>query len=1052
MRSFFLLFVILLSISSSFAQKTFRPIPGGIPLKYGGYPATDLVLGDKVLLPEEAHQYYLEMNRETRGKWTLADLEPEENKYWKNSISQPLSDSLDDIPVKEELDEVSFVSYALTRTENYRFTVTKDNSFYVVYIGPKVHNFLLRKNLLRKLGYNVEPVKYLKSLKVVFNDSKERDNLLQDAQASVLRDTESRWITSSPEGKNYFYAQDVIIMEEKNAVNLSVGVLDKDQMEGRRVLNSLLVPYALTEWPESINMLSWVHGRVFSENILLPYENGEIFTPSFDDGLWIARRILALTEQDWREIANNTHVPEPVAELLFEKLKSRRNHLGSLFKLTPKKLPVNADYTDQDGIVKNGKLEKEFFDGYGRRFKFTDPNPMSFSEMVSLAKAKTMNKGIELMVTTFNSANFMSNDIEKKITEINNGISAEAAKKLQEGKPLKGLVDSYAMPTVSGKIILGRDIIAGSYLGTDNMIQLADSIGISATVGAYGGVGGIFAKTGEYSPLLDGNSYMPVTLHGTAGISLTRTYAHIRPIKSITQALKYPFKNMIIPLLKKTSGDEIKKISNRDFDAINAMAAKERADEYDKMYSALTKTLEVGESMIITDSLGVSPSVEVGLNLYEIVNVRGKAAASAQVISRLHILRKSEAVIQIYKDLGQNNSIELTFSMDKFIPILKVTGKGSMGTAKTEFYNIRLTSQDTKLKDKINALGAAIKSNSLSLMKKEMKPFEVSHSFTEKSPGAGFLIFRINKLDSTDKIKIVSPEGGERNYIRRYRGYSAGMDFESYAEDMVSLISSKIFKSQFSPGAFSASNPGFTFYGKAVNKLQVFEGELSKTNELSRPYSRLSRIWNGWEMKKKGALKILEKIKKRYKFNFMPSEVLNQTKKLFLYNFSVTLYVHKEGTTALMTQTDDQIKSAFKLYQSRDMTNFTGEDVMKGTGYQKIIKWKKEYVKELAKKNYNKASDILLKMIAHIEKKLSVLGYEVLFGDKDNFLLRANLDGFRIGDEKGDVPLESSTFGTVGNEGLGGPTADFIDFFRQSGHEPMTDGEYYVNWLLGRVL
>jgi hypothetical protein len=1037
----------------AFGQELYRPVPGAIPLQYGGYPATDLVLNDQVLLPEEAHQYYLEMNRQTRGHWTLAELAPEETDIWKNILSAPLNQQADALPIKEQLDEVSFVSFSLTRLENYRFTVAKDHSFYLAYMGPKIHNFLLRKNLLRKLGYRVPPVKYLKSLKVEFKTALERDDFLSDFQATVGRDIE-RWVTSSPAGENYFYAQDLIIMEDQNTIpNLSVGYLNEEIIDGRRVFNSLLLPYALTDMPESVNMFSWAHGRIYSENVLLPYENADTFTCTNDDAVWMAKRLLALTEADWQEVVEKSHLPEPVGALLLEKMKSRRNHLATLFRIKSKKMEVNSKLTDQDGIVKDGKLEQEFFEGYGRRFKIPDPeSPLSFGEMSSVFKAKALNLGIELLVSAMNSAPFLGTDIDGKISKINEEVGVKAEDALKQGKPLSGLVQSYAFPTVSGKLILSRDIVAGSYLGTDNLIQLVDTVGFTVNAGMVGGFAGIFAKTGKYSPALQGNSFVPLSLGGSASASFTRSYAHIKPITSVKKALKYPFKNVLIPLVKKKQGKVLAQESEKDFDKINAMVKAERDQEYEKIYETITSQIEIGESVIITDSVSLGGSVEAGLSLYGVVNVRAKAGGNSLVLSRLHILRKSQTVIQIYKDLGQNNGYEVTLGLDKFIPLIKVTMKGNKGYAKTKFYNVNLVPGNKDFKNKLDALSSVFKHNSLAALNKEQKPYVVKHSFKEMNPGAGALIFRWNHVNSVDKITVEAPNGAEKKIIRRYKGHSVGMDFESYLQDMIGLFSSKILKTQFSPTSFSQTNPGFTFQGKAFTKVQVFEAELDDKDIVQKPYTRLSRIWNGWKIKQKGAIRILKNIKERYKFNFMPEEVLAQTKKLFLYNFNVNLYVHKEGIAALVAKDEKALEELFVKYQNRDMTNYTGDDVLTNSGVKRLIRWKKKYEKEMAKNDLKGASDYLLKMVSLIERKLVVEGYEAAFGSRANFLLLARIDGFRIGDENGDQPIISNTFGMVGNDSLNGPSSDILEFFRFNGTESMTEGEFYVNWMLGRLI
>jgi hypothetical protein len=166
----------------------------------------------------------------------------------------------------------------------------------------------------------------------------------------------------------------------------------------------------------------------------------------------------------------------------------------------------------------------------------------------------------------------------------------------------------------------------------------------------------------------------------------------------------------------------------------------------------------------------------------------------------------------------------------------------------------------------------------------------------------------------------------------------------------------------------------------------------------------------------------------------------------------VNLYVHKEGITSLANQKDEDLKEIFKKYQNRDQTNYTGDDVLVNSGIVRLLRWKKKYLKLMAKNDVDEASNYLLKMVSIIERKLSVEGYAAAFGSKANILLLARIDGFRIGDEDGDTPIQSSTFGMLGNDNLNGPTAEVMEFFRQTGTESMTEGEFYVNWLMGRLI
>jgi hypothetical protein len=1027
----------------------YNPIPGTIPLEYGGYPATDLFYKGRVLLPHEAHELYLKENKNTRGAFTLSDLNPEEQLLWNDKLSLPLDETFDEIPVDDKLDEVDFISYSLTRSDNYRFTVSKNFANYLIYLGPKVHNFLLRKNLLRKLGYEVPSVKYIKNIKINFQSKSHKDDFILDFQATIGRDTD-RWITSNPEEENSIYLQDLIIMEDQNyLVNLSVGFIPESMFEGKRIFQSLIVPFSLTDIPESINMLDWTAGRIISENVHLPYEYATDFNCSNDDAKWIVKRILNLRESDWIEIVDKTHMPEVVKMLLLEKMKARRNNLGVLFGIDNKALPVDSLKSDESGKLVEGKLTQEFFPGYGRRFKITDPDsPLSFSEMSSLFKSKLVSQGIDLLVSSFNSMKFMGTDTDEKLKVINDEVSVKLNDAITKGESVSTAIGTFIFPTVQGRLILGRDIVAGSYLGTDNLIQLVDSFGISLSAGVFGGVSGVVAKTGK-ALIQGGRQYSPISLNASAQAYFTRTYSHVKPITSIKKAMKYPYQNLIIPYLKQKQASAFKELENKDYDAINLMEQKLRDEEFTKIYELITKNLEIGESLIITDSLGAGLSGEAGMNLYNVVNAKLKVAPNEMVMSRLHILRRNENTIQIYKDFGNVHSIEVSLSLEKFVPILKAQVGYTLGSAKTKFTNFNISKNNIDFKERMSALRSLFRINSTDLLNKIKKPFTVRHKFQENKSQLGVFVLRYNHINSSDVIEVEAPNGETKKLLRRYKGHTLGLDYENYAQDLISLITSKIAKTQFAGMTFSGNNSGYTFMGKAINKINIYEA-VNENGKYVRPYTRLTRIWNGWRIKTEKAKKILEEIKERYGMNFFSDYVLGQTKKLFLYNINVNFFVHSKGIDEMLMRPEEEVKNIFENYQSRDTTNFTGNDKLLFSGYKKFLRLRERYFKKEDKER--RASNILTKLVNIVEEKLNIEGIEKMFGSRDNFLVLARIDGFRIGDENGDVPIISNTFGKFGNDSLYGPSSEILEFMKRHEGESMSEGEFYINWLLGRII
>lgn len=1227
------------------ALKSYNPINGTIPLAFGHMPSTDLICdsdecgegiqkGD-VLTPKEASEYYYRRFKETRCQWTLADLEPtEERGIWKNTLGEKLSEKDDHLDIND-LDSVQFVSEGWARLGSYRVTVNKSNKFgvplqYTVILSKNVHNYLLRKALLRKLGYNIPPVKHVKRIKIQFDSKQRKKDFIKNLSVNNAGSFD-RWVLS--EKNKEVVLQDIVVMEDQEfRLNLAKGYISADIFQGKRVYDSLLVPFALTEVPESINMLDWTVGRVYSENVILKYPTAKEFVVSKDDAVWMVRRIMQLTEKDWEEIVEATALPSSVKLLLFEKLKSRRNHLGLLFKVDNINLPVNHIISNHNDL-EDGKLTKEFYDGYARRFKIPDPeSPLSYSEMMSFFKSKMITTGMELLVNAFNSANFMGTDINDKINGFQEELADNIATSITSGESTKTPVSTFVFPTIQGNLILNREIVAGSYLGTDNLIQLVDTIGASVSVGLFGGAVGVYSKTGDWTRDAAGEivrQKLPVDLNANAQVYLNRTYSHVKPITSVQKALKYPYKNMMVPFLKKKYGNyfdslmndnydlltevEKKKINNsslayinsstdevleaynklhkdvifdeliqkvkqvksviseksteykttieadkneyrdlkgklvteyksvardllgeaagiqvllnsnyvtyagcrkeaiekidkyfsivekeikgkdelgreivervdkvicvvnkkgkinKDFqEALNAterlikelsiqsyrLAGKEEENDMEEVMSLLNDNLEVGESLIITDSIGGALSLGAGVNLYNVAKVRLNVRPNKLVVSRLHIYRISETEIHIYKDLGNVNGIEVAMSVEKFVPILKVTVKGTKGSGRTKFYKVNIGAIDDKYEgtpnihrvDNLKGLRSVFLTGSVKALDQIRKPYTLVHRFKENNSKLGIIVFRWNWLNTRDDITITSPEGHEKRVYRRIKGQTKGTDFENYTKDLVDLIIGKIFKTNASITSFNEGNPGYTFMGKAKNKISTYEGIYNEEGKLDKPYAKLTRIWNGWKMKKKKAIKVLKEIKKKYAFDFFEEEVLSQTKELFLYNINVNFYVYNTGLKFMLDLPENRVEKIWTHYQSRDMTNFTGEDVLARSGYFNFISLRKKYQKYLLANDQDRLSKTVIKLVEVVEDNLRMAGIAQIFGGGNNVFAVAKIDGFRVGDENGDKKIMSNSFGRIGTENLDGPIARLKNFIG------ITTGEFYMSWLLGRVI
>jgi hypothetical protein len=1248
--------VLFISMATGYG---YDPVPGAIPLEFGHYPATDLVCdasdcgegiqkGD-ILTPSQAIDYYHRRNKETSGQWNLSELNPVESQMWKDTLGGTSND-VDSLITLDDLDEVQFLSKAAAELIATRLTVMdQENRHYNILIGKTTHNILLRKSLLRKLGYFVPAVKWVKRLKIKFNSTTEMTDFIKDLKINNTADAK-RWILSTKANpkslkekvelikamgyeipkkldidqslddfsrrdqkridevleknlvgmnKAEIVVQDVVAMEEADYyINLARGHMEQSISQGKRIFDSLILPYALTDIPESINILSWTIGREYNGNIILDYKDSPNFNCSRGDAYWMVRRILKLSEKDWVEIVGDSKLPNAVQMVLIEKLKSRRNHLAHLFNIDTTSFKVNSTISNGDDLVE-GNITKPFYEGYGRYFNIDDPEtPFAFSDMKAMAWSKGITTGMELLVNAFNTSGFTGTDIGANITKFSEEYLAEqTARSLLTGEEFKTPVKSYAFPMVGGGLILNREIVSGSYMGQDNLIQLVDAIGLSMHVGAFGGLFGVDAKMGKLVPVLNQagerelvRELTPINLTANARLYYNRVYSHIRPLTSIQKGLKYPFKNVMVPLLKNKYGGffdglmnadyegltheqkieinkktkealernlvdfraafesanetyqvpalleellDIEKLLNENSDTfisetgpkgvefmqklyreINELVTRlnstfevidcdndngkvcavvkqkkkrtiiakavttykatserleslakthiyklqgvQRDQELNEVMELINENIEVGESIMITDSLGGSLTLGGGANLFNVARVNMNVRPDKLIVNRLHLHRFNENEIHVYKTYGNVNGIQYAFQVEKFVPILKVTVRTRKGKAKTDFYKVAIgkTMQQNGRRvvnnervSKLQGIRHILKKGTVKRLKQVMTPMTITHSFKDNSTKLGIVVARFNWLNVSDMINVKAPSGEGRQIYRHYLGNTRGIDYENYVRDLVDLVIAKAFNADQSITSFNAGNPGFTLFGKAKNRILNLEAFVDEeSGALMGQTVQVSNVWNGWQLKKKRALKILEKIKKEYRFRFFEDEVFAQTKKMILYNISANVFVYEPGLKHLLSLTDDQIKKVWTNQQTRDMTNFSGQDALAHSGVERALKFRRKYSEALLQKDYKKMGKYLLKLIRMIDKKLTLQGMEVLVGGKQNLFAIGRIDGFRIGAEDGDEQILSTSFGRIGEGGVSGPVKGIKDFLG------MTNQEFTLNWLLGRVL
>jgi hypothetical protein len=1170
---------------------------GLIPLEYGARPATDLIYKGELLLPDDAHK----MVMDSGNTFDLSKLDPDETSVlWKNKEVLPLNNEDDKLDLNEEK-SINYEDLVPSRSGRIRFNVSQTGDdgvsrTYIIMASKQIHNILLNKNLLRKLGYQIPPIRYLKKIKLKFSSSISKDVFFSDLSSATFGDP-TRWIPDYEEHlraedrikdedqkesyksflelekkqitnsnkcisrdlehgskkalsgpcdtflgtnwiiedkENNFIAikspfsgkcldvfgaskfnkarvmehecnykgnqlfekiveeggtfvlkakhsgkclsfrkgkilqnrlvqvdcentpdqkwalkdmvsndgklidseelemQDVVAMASQDFYyNLAMGFLTDDIIKGRRILNSLLVPYSMVDLPESVNLLNWHAGRIINKQLKLDFDIAENFSTSFEDAKWITRRILKLKREDFKEIVQKAYFPEDVEVVLIEKLIARRNNLQTLLSLEGEEIEVNTDISNGE-FLKNGKLLKENYPGYASRFSFGDPeSPLSGTEIGNFIGSTVISQALG-GVLNYVGSEYLNNQKYLESAYINH------QKELYKDRLFKwmmtGIVENipvgvWAYPTFGGSLIFSRDVVIGNYLGTDNKVQLADVVGFTVNAGVYATVSGLTTP-------------VPLSITGSAQVNYSRTFSHLKPIASFKASFKYPFRNMIVPYLQRKQGREFLNLLNSG--KLRDLKEEERQNTINETMEKFKKELSVGESLIITDSLVFGASASVGTGFEKVIKLSGQIGATNITLFRLHILRKDENTIHVYKDLGNITAMTLAFRFRAVAPVLDLSVKMGGGYARTKYYSIDISASNASIVENIQALKGLFRSSSLEILEKITKPYIIKHRFKEANVNFGLPVFSITNLNDMDQIEVQHPTGAKKIFFQTNEVYRRGVNIEEFIVDTLNGVLGQFTETGINLSGISKGSPADSILGSAFLYSSTFEGELTdpyrdgirKKGELSLPYGSITKNFRGFIITKDKAKKILDELNKKYALEFYPEKVLSQTKNIFLYEIALNIYIYENGINHFSNLTEEEFSSLLVKYVIGHA---------KGLKMFQMINRFKLYKYHMKRNNYEKYSFYGRALLTLFDRYLSLEGFKEMLGGDSNFFIYSRISGFRNEDEAGDTAIMSSSIGQFGSEKVMGPITSIAE---QMG---MTPSEFFAYWIRTRV-
>lgn len=1093
--------VIVIITTAAFADP-YANLPGAIPLHPSLAPATDLKYQGQHITAREA-QLLKEQGLD------LSTIDPIDSEIWSSlPVQRPefirdghhLLDPADEMDLRLSEEEFELIDFVPTQIGNLRMSVRslKNGNTYVIMFGNQVHNVLLRKALLRKLGYYIPPVQPLKTYSVKFSGGFTLTQFLNGSAAgkgtsalfpsipfqtngspdrwatnikSIVKDSKPedeetsqkiRWEIDNEIDKANFVLrlQDAVIFKSENRMyNLARGYVSKSMIRDRRSMNATFVPLALVEANESVNLFPWEIGKQINGQLSLKARGKENFSTSVEDLLWISRKILKLNRQDYEEIVQQAYFPREVGLLLVEKLIARRNSLRHFLELnhgTPvpnSYLQVYQHSSDMEVNYKvshgkylvAGKLKKEDWPGYASRFSYGEPDAiLSSEELLAFGKSKALSNILANLLTEVNQSLFPNvSDIIGKATidhQIDLAVD-QFVEFLKTGKVSKVPFGTWTKPYATGNLIVSREIITGSYLGTDNVVQIADTVG-------FAGMGGLFIGTHGLPASMFAN--------GRAEGQIIRQYTRLKPIKSMKRALKEPFENPILPFFLR--GD-LPELFETYIGTEHSAEEKEKAQTaIDDFFKKFGKNLEVGESLLVSDSIGGLAGITVGYSLEERLKFQVEFEASLRLLKRLHIHRKDENTIQIYDDKGNVGAFRIAAGFHSgVLPILEFDIKWNRGTARTEFYSLNIEPNlnvNPEFRINIKALRDVLFEKDLGSLKAHYSPYVVEHDFAQSASGIQFLIWKRKGLDSTDLITLTSPSGYTSDYVTSTTGVRSGKDYQSLAINVINELIRYYSESEVVLASNFSGDPADTIYGQSTARQITFDAKSVKVEspyrvQLAEKFAHIQYRWKGWETDQQGANDILKKINDMVRFPLIPKSTFNETVALQLYRFDLNILFYQEAIERILQTSKSRMQDLFEDHGIvEDFNNNDDsfqEDMDRSNLYWQFERLRKKYRKELKKGDPKDAAEYGAELFDHLEKSLPLPQIIQLVGGPQNLYISASVNGFRKGDDNGDRPVYSNDLGRFGSRKRNGPLKYILS------NTKMTASEFYVQWLMEKL-
>jgi hypothetical protein len=821
---------------------------------------------------------------------------------------------------------------------------------------------------------------------------------------------------------------------ERDHYNFAMGLVPRTMTS--RVMRSLIIPYALLNIRESANKLRWSEGRIDNQSVRLPHFTSARMNASIHDAKWALRRLAKLTRAELAQCVELAYFPPEVEKLLIEKIVARRNHLLKIFNIKHNELPNNVNIAHGKRLV-SGKLNGEKWQGYASRFAHGNPDS-PFDDWQYNVLSKVQSEAILTLVSRINGKLRAFDPNEKRLEYHRDQFEKGLKHFVETGEFLEFGVGTWVSPTLDGNIILNRNIVVGSYMGTDNLVQLADTFGVSVSLGAHIGIEGLPAGYGAFAK---------------GQLNLVKTYTHLKPVKTLKQSLKEPYINLFVPFIKMQLEKQAKALSETIGNGEN-INEEDKKTQLEEILTHINKYLGIGESLIISERL--SPKVLAGGG-YNLMETRFSLAVGGEHanLKRIHLYRSSADKIQIYVDNGTAKSIFISFSVSNIVNALTVHAKRSFGQYEVKMHDLNINmdqEENPDIESNALALEQLLKTGSSELLNEVHRPYIIKSNFLDDTFRLRLLFLNIQSLKGRNNLVVETPKGRINEFLHVTDESQQGLSFRNTTVDLVNYYLRKYFEG-FSLSNSSWGNPAFTFGGSSETTRAKFESKIVKNKKgkrvISRPYIGITDTQQGWEINQRRLIFKLHKINKKYGAYLFPRNVVRNIDKLRLYNVSVNVNIYEKGIANIKKITKKRLRDLEKIYKRKRGSNHgcgqNDDDKSNANTYKcgslNSLVWRNKKCSKLyGSEKHEEIARCLIKFAKDLHIQLDYKDF-VSFVGKDQHYIYGTVNGFRVDSEILYEPEYSNSLGRIQSRHVTGPLGTLQRMIGAQG------GEFHGRWI-----